>query len=410
MHLRRVVRLFGPILVVVCPALVSADDAVFDSVQFTAELSGYVAGEGRLYVEDPRFPGQFNGFQASLVVEPELEIDSDDGRHQFSLVPFLRLDSRDRERSHWDLREAYWRFSESDWELLIGFNSVFWGVTESRHLINVVNQIDQLEDIDQEDFLGQPMVQIARQHDWGRMEAFLLAGFRGLRFPGPDGRLRTALPVDDGFDRWNWGFERAGPDLALRYAHYLGDWDVGISYFYGTGREPRLVLAPDGRTFQPEYETIHQGGLDLQLTTDAWLWKLEAIAREGQGPIFAAAVGGFEYTFFQVFDGSADLGLLAEYLFDDRDRRRSPIAVLEHDVFMGARLTLNDVDDSNALVGAIVDHQEGSIAIFVEAERRLADSWKAELESRLFLNVNPRDPLTIFERDGYIVLRVSYFY
>ena len=103
------------------------------------------------------------------------------------------------------------------------------------------------------------------------MEGFLLVGFRGLRFPGPDGRLRPALPVDDGFDRWNWGFERAGPDLALRYAHYIGAWDVGLSYFYGTGREPRLVFAPNLMTLQTEYETIHQGGLDLQLTTDAWL-------------------------------------------------------------------------------------------------------------------------------------------
>ena len=374
------------------------------------ELSGYLAGEGRLYVEHPQFPDQFDGFQASLLLEPELEFESDNGRHQFAFVPFLRMDSRDRERSHWDLREAYWRFSDGDWELLTGFNSIFWGVIESRHLVNVVNQIDQLEDIDQEDFLGQPMVQLARQQDWGRLEGFLLAGFRGLRFPGPDGRLRTGLPVDDGFDRWNWGFERAGPDLAIRYAHYLGDWDVGLSYFYGTGREPRLVLAPDGMTLQPEYETIHQGGLDLQLTVDAWLWKLEAVVREGHGPVFAAAVGGFEYTFYQVFDSHADFGVLAEYLFDDRDPQQAPPTAFDRDIFLGTRLTLNDVDDTNTLLGAIVDHRRGTVAISLEAERRLADNWKAELESRLFLNVDRLDPLVFFKNDDYIVARLSYFF
>ncbi len=43
---------------------------------------------------------------------------------------------------------------------------------------------------------------------------------------------------------------------------------------------------------EPRYDLIHQGGLDLQYTQDAWLWKLEAIVREGQGGVFAAAVGG----------------------------------------------------------------------------------------------------------------------
>lgn len=406
MFWRPVFWLIGLLLVIVCPALAAADGTVFDSV----ELSGYVASEGRVYVEDAQFPDQFDGFQASLLTEPELEFDSGGGQHQFSLVPFFRLDSRDRERSHWDIREAYWRFSDSGWELLAGFNRIFWGVTESRHLVNVVNQIDLLEDVDQEDFLGQLMVQFASQQDWGRMEGFLLVGFRGLRFPGPDGRLRPALPVDDGFDRWNWGFERAGPDLALRYAHYIGAWDVGLSYFYGTGREPRLVFAPNLMTLQTEYETIHQGGLDLQLTTDAWLWKLEAIIREGHGPVFAAAVGGFEYTFYQVFESDADFGVLAEYLFDGRDSQQAPPTTSDRDFFLGTRLTLNDFNDSSMLLGAIVDHRRGFVAISLEGERRLASHWKAELESRLFLNVDSLDPLAIFENDDYFVARISYFF
>ena len=38
---------------------------------------------------------------------------------------------------------------------------------------------------------------------------------------------------------------------------------------------------------------------------------------------------------------------------------------------MGARLALNDVQDTQALVGAIVDREDGSTALSVEAERRL---------------------------------------
>ncbi len=67
------------------------------------------------------------GVQPSLAITPELRYDSDDGRHQASLVPYLRLDAQDDERTHADLREAYWRYIGDDWEALVGVNTVFCG-------------------------------------------------------------------------------------------------------------------------------------------------------------------------------------------------------------------------------------------------------------------------------------------
>ncbi len=140
------------------------------------------------------------------------------------------------------------------------------------------------------------------------------------------------------------------------------------------------------------------------------MWTLCAIVREGQGGVFAAAVGGFEYTFFQVFETAADLGLLAEYLYDGRDEDEAPISSFDNDFFVGSRLALNDVQSTTALVGAVVDVEDRSTALFVEAERRLGDSWKLELESRLFLGVGDSNPLNAFEDDDFVVLRLSYFF
>ena len=374
------------------------------------ELSGSLAGEVRGFVQEPKFPSQFSHFQPSLAITPEFSYDSDDRRHQVSLVPYLRLDARDDERTHADLREGYWRYISDDWEALVGVDTVFWGVTESRHLVNVINQIDQVEDIDEEDFLGQPMVNLATQQDWGRLDVFVLPGFRERTFPGRKGRLRTALPVDEDAADFDSDLGQAHVDVAARYTHFFGDWDVGASYFYGTGREPRLVPNATATRLEPRYDLIHQGGLDLQYTQDAWLWKLEAIVREGQGDVFAAAVGGFEYTFFQIFESAADLGLLAEYLYDGRDEGKAPPTSADNDVFVGARLALNDVQDTTALLGAVVDVEDRSTALFVEAARRLGDSWKLELESRLFLGVSDSNPLNAFEDDDFVALRLSYFF
>ena len=123
-----------------------------------------------------------------------------------------------------------------------------------------------------------------------------------------------------------------------------------------------------------------------------------------------AAVGGFEYTFFQVFESEADLGLLAEYLYDGRDEDKAPPTSADNDVFVGARLALNDVQDTSALLGAVVDVEDRSTALFVEAARRLGDSWKLELESRRFLGVSDSNPLNAFEDDDFVVLRLSYFF
>ncbi|HEX9735991.1 MAG TPA: hypothetical protein VGG06_28855 [Thermoanaerobaculia bacterium] len=69
----------------------------------------------------------------------------------------------------------------------------------------------------------------------------------------------------------------------------------------------------------PFYRVTSQVGVDVQHTRGAWLWKLEALAREGRGASFGAAVACFERTFYQIGGSSADLGVLAEVLWDGRD-------------------------------------------------------------------------------------------
>ncbi len=183
---------------------------------------------------------------------------------------------------------------------------MFWGVTESRHLVDVINQTDLVEDIDQEDKLGQPMINFNLQRDFGRFELYLLPWFRERTFPGPNGRFRAPLPVDDGRPNYESSAEQSHLDFAFRYSHYIGNVDIGAYVFEGTSREPRFSIAPEGDRLLPVYDQMTQVGVDLQYTRDAWLWKFEAIGRDTRSDSFLAAVGGFEYTFYGVRDSAAD--------------------------------------------------------------------------------------------------------
>ena len=377
------------------------------------ELSGFAALDARIFLDSAQFPEQRDeALTPSLLLQPEYRYEWNDGHDRLTVVPFVRIEGQDSQRRHVDIRELHWLHVGSSWDLLFGVGKVFWGVTESQHLIDIINQTDLVEDPDTEDKLGQPMLRFSWDTDWGNWTFFYLPRFRERTFPGRKGRLRTPLPVDTGQPVYDTRLDEWHPGFAARWVHTLGNWDIGLAHFYGPGREPRLLPGFDARqqlVLIPHYDIIHQTSLDLQITLGSWLLKLEAMTRAGQGRRFAALVTGFEYTFFGLAGSAIDLGLLAEYLFDDRSSN-APLTPLEDDVFVGIRLTLNDTQDTNLLAGAVIDRRDQATLISVEMQRRLWERVTLELDARVFINVPESDGLFSLRRDDYVQLRIACFF
>ena len=373
------------------------------------DITGFLGIDGRAFWEDARYDDQNDDLNVSIAFQPEVYWQSDDRKRRSSFVGFARADSNDSQRTHADIREAHWSFEARDWDLNLGINKVFWGVTESRHLVDVINQTDLIEDIDQEDKLGQPMVNFNLQRDFGRFEFFVLPWFRERTFAGPDGRLRPPLPVDTDNPIYESDDEQSHVDFAIRYSHYFGDLDVGVYLFDGTSREPRFLITPDGDRLLPYYEQMTQAGVELQYTRDAWLWKLEAITRNTTNDDFQAVVGGFEYTFYGIRSSAADLGILLEYSYDGRSVDAPPVS-FDNDLFAGARFALNDAQNASVLAGFAVDVDTNELFFNVEAERRFGDSVLAELRLRSFANSSLGDAGFSFENDDYVQLRLSWYY
>ncbi len=376
---------------------------------YAGEWSGRIGAELRLFTAAPLDTRQGED-NLSLFAEPEYYASWNDGRDSLTFVPFIRWDQHDAERSHADIRELTWQHAAQDWELSAGIRKIFWGVTESQHLVDIINQTDLVENPDGEEKLGQLMIDLALIRDWGTLDLFILPGFRERTFPGVEGRLRPQSPVDTSQAVYAASEKQRHLDAALRWRHTLDDWDVGLSHFSGTSREPRLLPGLNDRgevVLIPHYDLIDQTGLDLQLTRAAWLWKLEAIRRVGHGPAYYAATGGFEYTLSGPFDTATDLGLVAEYLYDERGNA-SPNP-FQDDFMLGLRFTFNDVQSSDLLIAAIFDRETRASSFSLEASRRLGSRWKLAMEARGFAHTS-NDLLSHFRNDDYLQAELSFYY
>lgn len=375
------------------------------------EWRGYVTAEYRGFAHAGLEPAQARGY-ASFAAQPEFWTEWQGGRQSLTITPFYRWDRFDRKRTRGDLRELLWLYVGRGLELRAGIGKVFWGVTETQHLVDVVNQIDLVESPDRKEKLGQPMAAATWLTAAGNWELYVLPLFRERTFPGEKGRLRTIPRVDTDQDAL-YESPRAARhvDAAARWTRTYGAWDIGLSQFYGTGREPRLVPGRDAGgapVLRPYYGLLRQSGLEAQVTLERWLLKLEAVRRAGRDGVSRASTVGFEYTLLGAFGSAGDLGLLGEYLYDSLGpASRTPY---QDDVMLGLRWSGNDVRGTRALAMLVFDRRSSERAFSLEASRRLGEHVRASVEARGFRSRAPSDPLSSVRRDDYVQLKLVYYF
>ena len=373
------------------------------------EVTGAAGVDLRYYLQDALYPQQERTY-SSLFVSPELYSEFNEGQDTLIFKPFYRVDEHDSERTHGDIRELQWAHYQDDWETKVGIGKVFWGQTESLHLVDIINQTDAVESVDGEAKLGQPMVSFSYFSNYGNFSAFVLPYFRERTFQSSEGRIRPPLAISDAI--YESSNEESNVDYALRWQSSIGDWEVGLSYFTGTTREPELVTtqSSDGTvSINPFYAQIDQVGLDLLKVSGAWLLKLESIYRKGQSEDFAAVVAGFEYTQEGVLGSRYGLGYLAEYQYDQRDDNF--FAIGQNDLMLGLRIIANDIAGSEILLGFVKDLDEKSTySAYLEASSRLSANWRWKVDGYFFSSNDEEDPFFFLRRDDHVQFSLEYYF
>ncbi len=385
-------------------------------------IGGEAALQTRWHPQQQSRPSQTSN-DNSVAALAEVYWESENRNHSISFSPFGRFALEADARTHADVRELYWNGVFRHLEVRAGISKVFWGKTEILHLVDVINQDDNLENLDGEDKLGQPMLRLSYRVPNGELVGFVLPYFRERAFLEPADRLSAPLKVDTDGAIYESADEETHLDWALRWQGYVGNLDFGLAHFSGTARDPQLVLndttAPT--RLLPVYPLLKQTSIDAQLTLGSWLLKLEALVRDtatlqpaAGGAAFvdtqySAATGGFEYTLYGLFDTAADLGLLAEYLWDERGVEAD--TAFQNDLFLGGRLALNDMAGTALLGGVVMDLDTDSLFLNLEASARLDSNTAIGVQARLFSNIPPEDPAFYSIRnDDYIELEITRYF
>lgn len=443
--------------------------ASFRAQALDVDVGGKIGLQGQFFNKQPANEGQDRN-TASFFISPELTYGFEDNSDLITIGVHGRLDATDKERTHADIRELnYLKVAESgNWELKTGISQVFWGVAEGQNLVDVINQTDNLEGVATDEKLGQPMVQLTlldtqtflADQDWGTLDLFVLPYFRKASFPGENGRFRPSVPVSNKRAFFESSEKENHLDYAGRWSHAIGPVDIGLSYFKGTNRTPSLVveLTPQilgTNTFQiptgqviPYYTQLEQLGLDLQISAEGFLFKLEAVNRDTQESFFlnpetgqpvseadiascrnllntlscpvsnqikntkytAYTVGG-EYTFGDISGSGIDISLIIELNKDSRNKATN-LALLQNDVLIGSRLALNNASSTTGLFGIIRDLDYKSIIASAEMETRLSNNISASIEHRSFIaKDSSQDPvLSQINDDDFTKVSIEYFF
>ena len=217
---------------------------------------------------------------------------------------------------------VYGDIGDDEWELRLGVDRVFWGVVESRPLVDIVNQTDLVENPNEKTKMGQPMVHLTWSGDWGALEVFGITWHRERTFPGRRGRLRAGPVVDHDLTSYESGAEEWHLDFAGRYsstfraarcrAQRVRRHQPGAHPSAEAGRlrtRSGAVLRAD-HPIRPGYPA-HHGALASQVgghyTAPTFAEPpARSVHFQYEEEDYAAFIVGGEYTIYAVWDSDAD--------------------------------------------------------------------------------------------------------
>ena len=310
-----------------------------------------------------------------------------------------------------DFREANVAARFGDADILIGSTILFWGKVESYNPVDLVNAKDFSRGVMRSEKRGAPMLRLSWPAGPGQLNLLATDCTENI-YPGLASRERSSLGIAKEAS-YSGGAKREDIANAARWSGYFGVFDLGISWFRGTGLAPRLLPQADG-TLKPDYSRITQAGLDIQYLWHDSALKIELVRRTGQydrlgtARNYHAGVVGIEHNLYGVMDTSHDIVLIGEYAGDSR--RGLTHSGFQNDLTVGTRWLWNDIEDTQMLGLLTRDLDNGALTATVTIDRRINDQLTFEASARGTSRYASDPNGMAFQRDSAVIMALTYWF
>lgn len=361
-----------------------------------------------------------------------------------------------------DVPRGYYRYFGEGYDVLIGSNIEYWGVSEGHQVVDVINQTFDLGNPVDTQSLGQPMLNVNFYTGQNSaLSLYALLGFRERDFGDRSTRFRAPLGTSEDAAFFEEGNNK-NLDFAIRYqsSRNLGNAsvDYAVSYFNGTDRTPKMLFGcinesgsvptatcdginnlvraayeanpnifggiPGGVNSDagaalvsniqdfglvPYYQKLQQLGLELVYSRDSLQLTFEGAVREAMDETYFSGIVGAQYNFENLGGTGSNLLVIGEYLYDDRSTAQ-PYTVFDNDIFLGFVYGANDVSGTSLSGGFYYDLDTQAKIYSVQYSRRLSDSMRLDVSGFAIDADDYSDPLAFVDSDGYVDVSLRFFF
>ncbi len=396
-------------------------------------FNGEVELSGRYYPQAGFLPGQTSQGLAPIVggsLGARKRFDSGSAVFEFS-----GLYNAETGEGYADIPRGYYQYFGDGYDFLVGSNIVYWGVSESHHVVDSVNQrytIDQTVDYIS---LGQPMLNFNLSLGLNStLSVYGLVYFRDRDQPNAETRFRSPILMSNNDAVYEEGNGR-NLDFAARFRTsqniLWGGVDFALSYFDGTNRAPssmpnacltaggrfigetacgNLIIGnPQSVFFVPYYSKLRRYGVEFVYSNGDLQLTFEGALSNAIGETYYSAIGGAQYSFGGIGPNGDTLVVVGEYLYDDRSIIQ-PANIYDDDVFLGFAYSGNDVAGTNVRGGVYYDVKKDAQIYTVSYSRRINDAIRLEVAGFSVNAAGTNDPLTVAQDDGFVEVSLSYFF
>jgi hypothetical protein len=366
-----------------------------------AVIISSVGFESYQFFQNPDQQSQINGGQYFFVFTSKARLKKIKGgilKTEFDVYETIDGASNDS----FEINQFSWNYYGDEYSLLLGIDTVFWGVAESYNAVDIINQTDQSHSLDTDNKLGQSMIFFSPNLDNIDISFYYLPFFRTRRHTDASYRFRLNNTIDNIKPIFDNGSHNKYLDHAIRVSNTFGNIDFSLSYFNGYSRIPWFLSIQDREV--EFYQNVTQLGLELQYTGDGLLLKLESALKDSKLENYYQGVIGAEFNLSHIQSTAYDINFFVEYIWNSRELQ--PIGILDNDVFIGVQLISNNTSAARIFMGLYLDAETREKIPNISFESRLLSDFSFAFDAIGYSDLNKSaKPIT---QDSYVSMKISY--